>query len=71
MVIFTSKSKIMQERALIGTDGDIDGSIVWDEVDFEYAWSLFRSKVLEDRGYRVVNSIHYRLFYLPGPKDIA
>lgn len=69
-MIFTGNSPIMEENALIGTDDGM-GGIVWDEVDFEYAWSLFRSNVLEDRGYRVVNSIHYRLFYLPGPKDIA
>lgn len=66
MAIFTHKSKVLEERAIIGTDMG-NGDIAWDEVDFEYAWGLFRGNVLEDRGQKTVNGITYRLFYLPNP----
>lgn len=65
MGIFTAKHNVSPENALIGTYEN--GVIHWDEVDMEYAWGLFRAGVLEDRGYRTVNGIHYKLFFLPAP----
>lgn len=68
MAFFTQKQPILEENALIGT-ADGMGGIDWEEVYFDYAWELFCSNVLEDRGYRVVNGIRYNLFYLPSPTD--
>jgi hypothetical protein len=65
--IFTKKSHISVQNAQIGEDLP-NGDICWNIVDFEYAWALFLGGVLEDRGYRTVNGIHYRLFYLPPPR---
>lgn len=66
MGIFTKKSHIMEQNAQIGELAD-NGDIVWAIADFEFAWSLYVTGVLEDRGYKTVNGIHYKLFYLPPP----
>lgn len=66
MGIFTEKSHIMEQNAQIGELQD-NGDILWSIADFEYAWSLYTAEVLELRGSRTVNGIHYMLFYLPPP----
>lgn len=66
MGIFNGKSHIMPENAQIGELQD-NGDIVWAIAEFEYAWSLYSAGVLEDRGYRTINGIHYKMFYLPPP----
>ena len=67
MGIFSQKSHISDENAQIGEELP-NGDIAWCIVDFDKAWAMFCAGVLEDRGYRTVNGIHYRLFYLPPPK---
>lgn len=69
MAFFTSKSHIIVHSALIGEYADNDAGIVWNHANWEYAWDLYVNGVLEDRGYKVVNSTLYRLFYLPGTTD--
>lgn len=66
MAVFTAKTKESPIYAMIGIDDD-NGGIQWDIVDMEYAWGMFRSNVLEDRGSITVNSIYYRRFYMPPP----
>lgn len=67
MQLFTQKTNIMPERAMIGECGP-NGDMCWNIVDFNYAWSLLQGGVLEDRGYKTVNGITYKLFYLPPAK---
>lgn len=64
MGVFNSKSHIMPNQAMIGETAD-NGDIVWAYADYDYAWGMFIVGILEDRGYRSINSITYRLFYLP------
>jgi hypothetical protein len=66
MGLFTAKEEILPNNAMIGEDAG-NGDIVWSIVTWEYATYLYVQGVLEDRGYRVVNGIYYRLFYLPAP----
>ena len=66
MGVFTRKSPISVSYALIGELGT-QGDIVWNTADFSYCITLLEAGVLEDRGYRTVNDVHYRLFYLPPP----
>lgn len=58
--------KAMPNSAIIGEDSDND-SIVWQEVDFDYAMSLYEQGVLEYRGYEGINDICVHKFYLPPP----
>lgn len=65
MGLFTAKVGISDNYAMIGEDSD--GDMTWNTADFDYCWALFLGGVLEDRGYKTVNGIYYRLFYLPPP----
>lgn len=75
MGFFTKKwniPDIMQEFGLIGTNGNWDCvlaeyDIEWAVCDIAYANELVEQGIGEDRGYRVVNNIYYRLVYLPPP----
>lgn len=69
MGIFTKNSSILPEKAMIG-ESLPNGDIVWNTADFDYCWTLLLGGVLEDRGYKMVNGIHYRLFYLPPPPHL-
>jgi hypothetical protein len=66
MGLFGQNDHISKENALIGELQD-NGDIVWNDADFELAWSMYKAGVLENRGSRTVNGIHYMLFYLPPP----
>lgn len=53
--------------ALVGAyDYDVN-MVVWVEVDMAHGLALVQLGVWEDRGYRVVNGVYQRLFYLPSP----
>ena len=67
MGLFTSKMGNSPEYALIG-ELMPNGDMIWNTADIDYCIDLFDKGVLEDRGYKTVNSIFYRLFYLPPPK---
>lgn len=64
MDLFTSKTHIMPNQAMIGETAD-NGDLVWCITDYDYAWGMFVVGILEDRGWKSINSITYRLFYLP------
>lgn len=66
MALFTHKTRQSGTFALIGEVID-NGDIIWNTADYEYCIGLLEDKVLEDRGYKTVNDIYYRLFYLPPP----
>jgi hypothetical protein len=53
--------------ALVGAYDDDVHMVVWIEVDMHDGMALVELGVWEDRGYRVVNGVYQRLFYLPPP----
>jgi hypothetical protein len=67
MGLFSQKASISTQNAQIGELSD-NGDIIWNTVEFDYAWGLFLNGALEIRGYRTINGIHYSLFYLPPAK---
>lgn len=78
MGIFTKKydvPDITPEYGLIGENGNHDPvtntwDIDWTVVDIGVANALVESGTGEDRGYRVVNGLYYRLVYLPPPPHL-
>jgi len=78
MGIFTSKwdiPDIIPEYGLVGTNGRYDvvtdtHEIEWAVCDITYANALVEQGIGEDRGYRVVNGLYYRLVYLPPPPHL-
>ena len=64
MGLFTKKSAIMPENAMIGNSED-NGDITWTDADYDHAWGMYVVGILENRGTITINGIHYRLYYLP------
>lgn len=69
MGFFTSKEHILSNNAMIGED-DEHGDIVWTEADYAYCEAMHKGGVLEHRGTRIINGVHYSLFYLPPPPHL-
>lgn len=69
MGIFTAKEGILSNNALLGEDTP-EGDIVWNTADYAWCEAMHKGGVLEHRGTRIVNGVHYSLFYLPPPPHL-
>lgn len=64
MGIFTAKSPVMTEYAMIGELDNL-GDMHWCIADYDYCWKGYIEGILVIRGYRTINDITYSLFFLP------